>query len=410
MRFHAFRGFLRTSCLAVLFAASGRGVHAQLPIVREAEDCFISCREGSALQETIWARGKVTPAFWGQAEGDLVRWRVTLKLAHRDLRFGLRYSYAGPSFEAHFPHNKERTLHLVVDGGKPIPVRVPSTGSWDEFSTVAVDLPRLSAGEHTLQVVSPARFTTTNIDTLILFKGPLEKLPAQTVRTTVAVSPSKRFVLRATPNAPFPLTPKEIFAGFERIHAHYLKTMGWAPTDPIPINLIEDARWPDPGATAFQNGGGVYFRAGAMATEQGNWMHEMTHMFYLAHFPRWFDEPSVRALTTLVWAPALYPPAEGQPKDRAYTAAVAEGAAVLASPDAAVGALEPVLHALFVRYGAGFYERFFHACVEAGAKGEIDFRPGRWMTRDEIVRMMSRAAKEDVTPLLRRWNGFEGAE
>ncbi len=53
------------------------------------------------------------------------------------------------------------------------------------------------------------------------------------------------------------------------------------------------------------------------------------------------------------------------------------------------------------------FKRFFHLCAKAGRKGEIDFTPGRHLTNAEIVKYMSLAAGEDVTPLYKQWKGFE---
>jgi hypothetical protein len=68
---------------------------------------------------------------------------------------------------------------------------------------------------------------------------------------------------------------------------------------------------------------------------------------------------------------------------------------------------EPVQYAIRLKYGPDVFKRFFHLCAEAGRKGEIDFTPGRHLTNAEIVRYMSRAAGEDVTPLYRQWKGFQ---
>lgn len=379
---------------------------AQFPMVREAEKCAIACAAGDAPQETIWARGrKVTPAFWGQAVGDSVKWGLTLPHARGDLHFGLRYSYAGAPFEARPRRSRERVLQLMVDNGKPIALHVPATGWWEQFDTVSVALPRLSAGSHSIRVVSPAPNTITNIDTLMVFSGPLGNLPVKLRKTIIAESPAKHFFIRVTPNAPLPVAPDALFKDFEHIYAFYLDYMGWAPAGPIGINLIEDDKWPEPGATAFQNDRGVFFRAGAMATEQGNWLHEMTHMFYVGHFPRWLDEPSVRTITKLVWAPALLPEGADPPLRRAYKPAMDEGASIWSDPSATYAGVEPILNALVARYGRDVYRLFFHACAAAGAKGELEFKPGRWMTKAEIVRYMTAAAGEDVAPLFNRWRG-----
>jgi hypothetical protein len=201
------------------------------------------------------------------------------------------------------------------------------------------------------------------------------------------------------------MTPEAIFKQFDRIFEHYEKFIGWAPPTPVGINLIEDKLWPNAGATSFQNNYGVYFRASVMDREQGNWCHEMTHMFYVAHFPWWFDESSVRVLTTFAWVPALYRE-PGERPDPIHRQAVATGRDVLANPAKSYDSPDAIHAALCVKYGPDVFSRFFHACAAAGKKREIDFTPGRHLTRDEIVKYMSEAAGEDVTPLYRQWGGF----
>ena len=226
----------------------------------------------------------------------------------------------------------------------------------------------------------------------------------------MARSEDDRFVIRATPKALMKVPPAKLFAEFNRIFDAMEQFMGWSPPTPVPINLVEDARWPNPGATSYQNNGGVWFRAGVMNTEQGNWCHEMTHQFYVAHFPWWFDESSVRTLTTFVWMPTLYPRHAKPEGDPAYRAALAAGRALLKDPAQRRDDVDVVHAALVAKHGPDVFGRFFRACADAGRNSELDFRPGRHLKRDEIVKYMSRAGGEDVTPLYRQWSGFERAE
>lgn len=382
---------------------------AQLPLVLEAEDCEIVCKAGDQRQDNIWARNyKHTPAFWGRDKEDSIVWEYTFRAAHSDLRLGLRYSYAQGHYSSFFTHNPKRTLHLIVDSGKPIEIKVPDTGWWDLFETVDVPLPKLSAGKHTFKIVPPEPDMTTNIDSLIFFKGKLEALSIK-LRSTI-IARSKHFALRTSFGANLPMKEADILKEFERIYDHYSKFMGWEFPGQIPINIIEQAKWPS-NATAFQNQGGVFFRCEAMATEQGNWTHEMIHQMYIAHFPGWFDEPSVRVLTATVFYPRLFPPKKGGiMSDPGYVEHLKAGQDVLQTRDKTYDGLEPILCALVVKHGPEIFSKFFHACTEAGEKKEIDFTPGRWLSKDEMMKLMSKAAGEDITPLFKRWNGFEGAQ
>jgi hypothetical protein len=257
-----------------------------------------------------------------------------------------------------------------------------------------------------LTLASPGDGDPLAIDALMLLE-PGDAPPLR--RTVLARAPSGHFIVRATAQAPLQMEPGRIVSEFERIYARYHDYFGFAPERPIGIHVIEGARWPEPGASAFQNDDGVFFRAEAMATEQGNFCHEMTHMFYLGHLPRWMDEPSVHALTTMVWMPALYPN-ETDPGTRARSErSRGAGEAFWANLTEQYDSVEPVLDALIVRYGPDVYRRFFHACVEAGKAEEIDFTPNRHLTRAEVVHLMSRAAGEDVESVFHRWRGFAEA-
>ncbi|GEM_PF-1367887 len=400
-------------CAIISILTAGCMLHgsasAQLPLIQEAEDCEIVCKAGDQRQENIWARNyKLTPAFWGRDKEDAIVWEYDFLAAHSDLKLGVRYSYAHEHYGSLAPANPKRVLHLIVDKNKPIEIKVPDTGWWDLFETVAVPLPKLSAGKHTFKIVPPEQDMTTNIDSLIIFKGKPEALPIK-LRSTI-IAQSKHFALRTSCGANLPMKEEAVLKEFERIYDCYSKYMGWEFPGRIPINIIEQAKWPS-NATAFQNQGGVHFRCEAMAVEHGNWTHEMVHQMYIAHFPGWFDEPSVRVLTTLVFYPKLFPPKTGgAASDPGYIEYTRAGQDVIASRSETYDGLEPILCALVVKYGPDVFSKFFHECAEAGRKKEIDFTPGRWLTRDEMMMLMSKAVGEYVTPLFKRWNGFAGAQ
>lgn len=397
--------------------------HAQVVRVDEAERGKITCK-AKELGQSIWASGgALTPPFWGFVPGESVEWTIRIPALAKDLKLGVRYSYAAVAYRNfHHTENPKRTLHLIVDGrdSRPIAVRVPDTGDWDIFDTTTVDLPELAAGEHVLKLVSPEPHMTTNVDCFILYRGGLDNIPPALRSTTISTcSPTTapatsasavRFVIRVTPKALLRLKtkPEMVCKQFNRIYDYYEDFMGWTPP-PFGIHIIEDDKWPNPGATAFQNGAGVFFRAGVMHTEQGNWCHEMTHMFYVAHFPPWFDESSVQMLTTFNWIPALFARGRRPQADPTYRAWEADARRFLNTPGETTGNMVLIQDAVRVKYGPDVFKKFFHACVEAGRKKELDFTPGRHLTKAEIVKYMSLAAGEDVLPIYQRWTGFRDA-
>ncbi len=392
--------------------------------VDEAEKCKIVCAHSEKGQSLWPSNGEVTPPFWGFRPGESVEWSIPVTGSGRGLKLAVRYSYAAEHHRNfHHAENPKRDLHLIIDGkeDRPIKVHVPDTGWWDIFETTSVDLPELSTGRHILKLVSPESLMTTNLDCFILYRGGEDKIPLGLRRTTIARSVTSRpasgpadrdptrFVIRITPKAPLTLRikPEAVVKQFDRIYDYYAEFMGWTPP-PFGVNIIEDSKWPDPGATAFQNNFGVHFRASVMHTEQGNWCHEMTHMFYVAHFPGWFDESSVHCLTVLHWVPKLFPRGPRSEEDPTYKAWVADAKRFLSTPSEMTGNVVLIQNAVLVKYGPEVFRKFFHACLEAGRKKELDFTPGRHLTKAEIIKYMSQAAGEDVTPIYNRWTGFNG--
>jgi len=378
------------------------------PLIVEAEKHVAKYGAGEKPGGCIWASGgTLTPAFWGRDAGDEIRFSLALPYDEKNLKLAVRYSYA----QGHYSnftgqHNPERNLELKIDEKITVPITVPDTGWWDHFKTSHVTLPPLEKGTHAFRLLSVTPHTTTNVDCFIFYKDSASDLSPALKSTIVAVSDSQRFVLLLTPNADPGMSFNRIFTEFDRIYEHYRDYMGWAPPTPIQIHVIEDACWDNPGATAYQNQWGVYFKAGSMATDQGNWCHEMTHMFYCAHFPSWFDESSVRMLTTFNWVPDLFP-AFKNPEDNPYYKQCAnEGSRILANPQLKVDHVEPIQYAIRLKYGKDAFRKFFHLCHEAGEKGELDFKPGRHLTNEEIVLYMSKAVGEDVRPLYKQWKGF----
>ncbi len=408
--------------ILLLTAAASPYAFAQIVRIDEAEFCKLTCAAGKDPGETIWASGgRVVPAYWGRQPGDAVQWMASISREYPDLRLAVRYSYASEHFRRYGGvENPKRTLDLVVDdrADKPIPVPVPDTGWWDLFKTSSVELPLLKKGRHTFKILSSQPNMVTNLDCFILYRGPVEKLPPNlrgTILTacTPASSPADskpvaNFDIRATPRAITRITPEQICTDFQRICRYYQDYMGWAPP-PFAIHIIEDRKWPSPGATAFQNGAGVFFRASIMHREQGNWCHEMTHEFYVAHFPGWWDDSSAQALTIFNFVPALfgnYPSARDSAATiQRFTKAAREFLANGQMTDD----LLLIQCAIRVKYGPDVFKRFFHLCHQAGQKKELDFTPGRHLTKAEICKYMSLAAGEDVTPLYARSKGFRDA-
>lgn len=380
---------------------------AQLPLIEEAEDCKIVCKAGSIPGNNMWARGgQTTPDFWGKAAGDSVTWAVSFQYPHKAMKLGVRYSYAEHAYRSAYPTSPQGAVQIIVDNGKPIDLRVPDTGSWGNFRTVVADLPPMKAGAHEIKVATLRPNSTRNIDTLILFEGKPDALPISLRSTVVGQSPKKHFLLKMTPQAKPSTSPEQILKEFDRIYDFFKAYMGFTPPEPVVINIIEDAKWPRGNAGAFMNAEGIFFRASVMHTEQGNWLHEMTHMFYYGRMPGWFEETSVRVLTIAVWIHNLVPGNPPLQEDAKYHRYMLQGHDLIDNPDKTFDDLEPVLVAMILKYDERVFSRFFHAVVEASKKGEIEFVLEKPITQNQLLKYMSQAAGEDVRPLFRRWKGF----
>ncbi len=115
----------------------------------------------------------------------------------------------------------------------------------------------------------------------------------------------------------------------------------------------------------------------------------------------------VQMLTTFNWIPALYPRGSRPQADPTYKAWEADARRFLKAPGETTGNMVLIQDAVRVKYGSNVFKKFFHLCVEAGKKKDLDFTPGRHMTKAEIVKYMSQAAGEDVSPIYQRWTGFK---
>jgi len=384
-------------------------VKGNLIAFAEAEKLEIKCAAGSQSGDNLWASGGLfTPRFFGKAVGDTLTWRFELSAPIEEPVLLLRYAYDAPGYRGYAGYDPPRDWDVFVDSRSSLKLNVPHSGGWDEYVTVTLKLPSLSAGSHTIRLVSPAEHTTTDIDVIGLADGVPDPMLIPFRSTVLGKSESGRFLLRATAQAGFKPDTKTILTEFEKIYAYMKSYSNWEPTVAIGINVMEDARWPFGNTTAFSDMRGVFFRASVMHEAYGDWCHEMSHWFLVGRSPKWLEEPFVRVLTAMVWMPGIYPGPDPK-KDPLYASGERIGREVLANPARQHDNIEPVLYAIAVKYGSEVFGKFFKACAKAGERGELDFRPGRHLTRDEITRYLSQAAGESVLPMLRRWKGYENA-
>lgn len=215
-------------------------------------------------------------------------------------------------------------------------------------------------------------------------------LPALVAR----IQSSERFVIQASPNAVVP-DEKTVLQGFERIAAEMKRFALWQPAFPVTIHVVEPRLWPNPGWAAYSNEEGLFLRSEVLMRDQGNWSHEMTHLMFQGRIPRWMDESLVHALTLLVWMPRVFKDKSG------FDEMHAAGRKFREHPEKGFESLRPVLFAIADRFGPNVYGRFLKRVEK-----ELHPEPEHPISTADAVRLLSKAAGEDVTPYLQRWRGF----
>lgn len=381
---------------------------AQVVRIVDAEACEVRTIDGrpTAIFDSVLAGGtRKVGDFWGEKEGDEISWELKLDRIETQLKLAVRYSY----HESHYREftgydSAERKLMLLMDGEEVGWIEVLDTGSWEDFDTAYVRLPRLSSGPHQFTLRSPTDRVTTDLDAFTFFRGdPEEVLTPAWRRSMVTKSPDGRFTLRMTARAVVQHEPEAILRYFDHIYDYYHEYMGWDPDRGVTnIHIYEDAL----GQGTFENQHGIYFEASNFNTDRGNWIHEMNHVFDSGLFPHWSGHPMIRFNDTFVTGPEMFPGHwRIDPTDR-----LAVGRKVLASRSYRTDDPHEILYALRVKYGKDLLRRFYRECREAKERGEIEFVRAHPLTRDQYIDLMSRAAGDDVRRYFEQWNGFANAQ
>lgn len=367
----------------------------------EAENCEVVCAVQQKVGESMFASGgHIARNYWGQTAGDRIVWQFRTDARLQAPWFAFRYAFDKSAF-GRSPDNP-RMLAVVVNGTAIGKIHVPDTGGWPQFQVTWLKLPDLRPGRNTIEVRTQAPETNADVDCMGLFLSRYE--PAAPFRDTV-ISRSKdgRFICRRTAYADVTDTD-HLFKEFGRIYDEMKSSTGWVPAVPVGINAVEDARWSNPGWTAWTNGFGSFFHASIIDRDYGNWCHELTHSMFCGRCPPWLEEPFVRIITGLVWVDRLYP----LPADIAAhrESVLNAGRNFREHPEEKYASIDPVLAALCDQYGADVLVRFLRACSDAAQRKELDFTPDRKLTQAEVIRYFTKAAGEDVTPFFRRWSGY----
>jgi len=386
-------------CLLLLSPSCFGWTPGQIQII-EAEKCVVTAGH-AAPKGFLWASGGgQVHEFWGEKPSDTIQFDLSLPVDEPALKIGVRYSYNMHHYLGFRgrPASVEGIV-LTVDGSVPLKLTMPDTGDWHIYRLLEVPLPPLSKGTHHLVLGSTAVGAVRNIDCFVVYAGKLNTVPAW-LRGSVAYRESSgRFWLLTSPGVEVGPRVQAFVAAHDRAWKFYAGYYGHEAPHPLRIHVIADNKWDNPGATAYQNNAGLFFRESTFDKDAGNILHELCHWFNQGRFPGWFDEAAVNALTCFVWFPELRPwddPVLRQ-RNAQRRQAVQNSSAPLPSVDA-------VLSVLFVEHGRDLFRKFWRAVHEAERQGKLS--PGKTISRDELVRFLSEAAAQDLRPVFQRWPAF----
>lgn len=386
---------------AVVLALGATGLYAQAPYeVVEAERCQVAAKQ-AATSGFIWASGNgQVHEFWGEKPGDTIAFDKQVSPSESKLRLAVRYSYNMHHYLGFRgrPASVEG-IELVVDNAPAIPLTMPDTGDWHIYKCVVAELPALAPGNHHFVLRSKAEGSVRNIDCFIFFHGDGSSIPAWLRSSVVRQDAKGKILVLATQDVDQPQRIEAFAQALERVYGSFAAYFGNDAKGQLRVHVIADARWDNPGASAYQNNAGVFFKASTFDRDTGNVFHEMTHLFHVGRIPGWLDEPLAQAMTCFVWFPKLAPW-----QDPVLARRTQEGRQLASNPSTPLPNADALLSVLFAQYGQDLFSRFWGEVRKAEQAGKI--AAGAPLTKQNVVECLSAAAGADVTPLFQRWPEF----
>lgn len=391
---------LAALCLVLLWA---RLAQAEILSVQEAENCVIQCAAGNTPYKEAWAsNGAITPASWGDTQGDRLQWDINLREIVSGVWFGVRYAYDETAYLRARKRAKDpavaHTLHLRINDGNVIVVPIPDTGGWNHYGVSHVKLPVLGAGLNTFRLYSPAEGSCANLDCCTVYTGPVDATAPGPLRPTrLAQSARRQFHICATPLAVLPTAPQEAADRFDQLYELMHEEYGTAVPTPIWVHFADPAHWVHRRRRAIRNRFGIYLIADGRASDKTDWCLTLADAFGTAPVPHWFFYSAARAQTELKWLPAIEPSGVAQ---AAREMLLREARELLDNPQAACRRPEVAHAAVSLKYGSDVFANFWRLV------GAETIAQGKPLSTDGVLGLLSRAAGEDVTPLYRRWPGL----
>ena len=403
-------GYLIFITITIFSILPAHNARARIIWLREAENShLVSARPGEKTYSSLLASGGGCTANWGSLKEDSISCIWTLRSPLKYGQLALRYAYDDADMaNREGPQDTTRNLILYIDGTTTRTLHVPETQGWGDFETAYCELPDLAPGRHTLELKPAAVKVMTNVDCFTVFAGIADHvLPLPFRQTVVARQKYPPIWIKMSPGCKVVWTPEQIVKEFNKIYFWFKDWTGWEPDRPlINVHVYEDSL----GQGAYENGAGVHFGASNFNWDQGNWTHEMNHVWHNGYFPPFIEHPLIRTNDAFDSIDGIFPDQKHHPPSEtsaSHAQACREIAnKILNNPYYQTDDFQEVLFALRVKYGPGLTKRFYHELLAAKKRGEIPLKRGGPIYKADILINMSRAAGEDVLPYFKRWNGW----
>lgn len=405
---------IRISFLLLIQLLVIPSVSANIIWQREAENSVIvTTRPVEKTYGSLLASGRFCTASWGSSTADSISCIWFLRSPLKYGQVALRYAYDNSDMtRREGPQDTTRNLILYIDGTTTRTLHVLDTHGWCDFETVYCELPDLAPGRHTLELKPAADKVMTNVDCITIFTGIADHvLPLPFRQTVVARQQYPPFWVKMSPYCRVTRSPEQILQAFNKIYFWFKDWTGWEPDRKlINIQIYEPAL----GQGAYENSEGVNFDADNFNWDQGNWTHEMNHVFHNGYFPPFIEHPLIRTNDSFDSIDGIFPdqkhhPLSETPESHAQACRNIANK-ILKNPYYRTDDFKEVMFALRVKYGPKLTTRFYHELLAASKRGEIPLRRGGPLYKLHMVKYMSKAAGEDVTPYFAQWTGWAKEE
>ena len=396
--------------LFIIFLFLNHFSQSQIIFIQEAERYTIkAAAPQKIINESKWASSGKGTNWWGTKKDDSISWKWTAKSTLKDAQMALRYAYNEADMtRREGPQDKKRELVMTIDDTTRLIFNVPDTGGWSDFETAYVNLPKLNIGLHTFVLTTPVDKILVDVDCFTVFQGSASYYLQLPFRNTIVARQSyPKIWIKMTPLCKVKWTPDQILRDFTKIYTWFKEFTGWEPDRPLVVVHVYEDKYK---VGTFENGDGVHFEAENFNWDKGNWVHEMNHVWHNGYFPPLLEHPLIRTNDAFDASDGIFPDRD-RPPGETFTSHLHQraliAAKVLDNPNYKTDDFKEILFALRVKYGPKLITGFYHQLLEGKKRGEIPLKRNGPMYKNDILKYMSQAAGEEISPFFQRWNGWE---